>query len=388
MRAISSGLFSDAYDPTLTALRGYAAYVRFGKQTGNWLWEAATNIRSPGFENNDIGFLTRAGYVYMNANVLRQYTEPGSFYRSLSFIAGGQQQFNYDGDRTDRQVQLYGSAEARNYWRSSSFWFHRWTNLDDTRLRGGPVVKQQGVDYVQSSLSTDSRKSVVGEMQGSYGVGREGTHSWSMSTTLQWRPLSNLSLSIGPSYNHDDTPAQYVRAFDDATATTFFGKRYLFATVQQRTLAMDTRLNVTFTPNLTLELFAQPFISSGAYRDYKEFAAPRELAKLVYGRDVGAISSVAGTGSSATQFTVDPDAGGPAASFSFADPSFTVRSLRGNAVLRWEYRPGSTLFLVWTQSRNDALTAGDINVGRDAGAVFSGPAENIFLVKVNYWLGL
>lgn len=195
-----------------------------------------------------------------------------------------------------------------------------------------------------------------------------------------------MTLSLGPSYDYDETAAQYVQAVDDPTATAFYGRRYMFAGVTQRTLSMNTRVNVTFTPNLTLELFAQPFISSGSYDDFKEFAAPRELTKLVYGRDVGTISSQNVEGS--RQYTVDPDGAGPAASFTFDDPSFTVRSLRGNAVLRWEYRPGSTLFFVWTQSRDDQLSVGTLDFGRDAHAVFSGPAENIFLIKVNYWLGL
>ena len=176
-----------------------------------------------------------------------------------------------------------------------------------------------------------------------------------------------------------------VTAADDPTATAFYGRRYVFASVTQRTLSMDTRLNVTFTPNLSLQLFAQPFIASGDFGQYKEFAGPRTLQKVVYGRDAGTITSANNGGT--RQFTVDPDGAGPAAPITFNDPSFTVRSLRGNAVLRWEYRPGSTIFLVWTQSRGDQLSTGNLDFGRDVGALFSAPAENIFLVKVNWWLG-
>lgn len=377
-----------SYDPSRTSLRGYAAYTRFSKEDGNWLWEAQTNIRSPGFENNDIGFLTRAGYIWMNGNVMRQVTEQGRFYRSLSFLAGGQQQYNYDGDRTDRQVQAHASIQMLNYWNLSTFYIHRWNSLDDALTRGGPVVQRPGYNFGSLSFSSDSRKSVVLEADGEYGVGLDRDHRrfGDVGVDLKWRPLSNVTLSLGPSYSYDETSAQYVQAQDDPTATAFYGRRYVFAGVTQRTLSMNTRINVTFNPNLSLELFAQPFISSGSYDDFKEFAAPRELTKLVYGRDAGTISSetVGGT----RRYTVDPDAAGPAASFTFADPSFTVRSLRGNAVLRWEYRPGSTLFFVWTQSRDDQLSVGALDVGRDARAVFSGPAENIFLIKVNYWLGL
>jgi hypothetical protein len=139
-----------------------------------------------------------------------------------------------------------------------------------------------------------------------------------------------------------------------------------------------------FTPSLTFELYVQPFIASAEYARYKEFAAPRELTKLVYGEDVGTIAARPGEPAG---FVVDPDGIGPAESFEIDDPSFTLRSLRGNAVLRWEYRPGSTLFLVWTLDHQDALPDGDLDLTRDVQGVFNGPLENIFLVKLNYWFG-
>jgi hypothetical protein len=151
--------------------------------------------------------------------------------------------------------------------------------------------------------------------------------------------------------------------------------------MDQRTLSMDTRLNLTFTPNLTLELFAQPLISSAQYGDFREFVAPRRLEKATYGRDVGTISV-----SDATR-TVDPDGTGPAAAFTFTDPSFNFRSLRGNAVLRWEYRPGSTLFFVWTQSRSHQAPTGSMDLSRDLDALLQAPSDNIFLLKISYWLG-
>jgi hypothetical protein len=158
----------------------------------------------------------------------------------------------------------------------------------------------------------------------------------------------------------------------------------VFSDIVQHEIAMETRLSVTFTPSLTLELFAQPFIASGAYASFKEFAAPRGLEKIVYGTDVGTVVTQPGD---PPVYEIDPDGGGPAEAFEVEDPSFTVRALRANAVLRWEYRPGSTLFLVWTRSSEDALAVGNLDFSRDARAVFRGPAENIFLVKVNYWLG-
>ena len=379
-----NGLFTDSLDPSLTVMRGWAAYARFARESGDWLFETSTNIRSPGFENNDIAFLTQADYVWMSGNVLRQFTRPNPLFRQMLFIAGGQQQYNFDGDLTDRQVQLYAQLQPRNYWRVSSFWIHRFSALDDRQTRGGPVVGRPGFNMVQLDVSTDQRKALVLETNSSTLRTVEGARQYEVNLGVTWHPASNVAVSVGPAYSYGESRAQYVTAVSDPTATAFGGTRYVFSDLYRRDLAMDTRLNITFTPTLTLELYAQPFISSVQYAHLKEFAAPRTLDKLVYGTDVGTLTV---RGTDPRVFVVDPDGTGPAASFEVTDPSFTLRSLRGNAVLRWEYHPGSTLFLVWTQSRSNALTDGLLDLGRDIGPVFTGAAENIFLVKLNYWLG-
>ena len=380
----SNGLFSDAYDPTLTSLRGFGMYTRFSREQGHVLWEVQSNLRTPGFENNDIAALSRADYWWMNANVFPQWTRPTSWYRQLFFIAGGQQQYNFDGDLTDRQVQLFGYWQPLNYWQAQIFWIHRFTVDDDRLTRGGPVVQRPGFNYWQASISTDSRKNVVFSVNPSFARTVDHTTTWSANVGITWRPASNISLSLSPGYNYDETSAQYVTAVSDSTATAFFGTRYIFAGITQRTVSMETRLNITFTPNLTLELYAQPFISSGQYYDYKQFAAPRTLTKQVFGRDVGTAVSAS---TEPDQITIDPDGAGPAAAFTLTDPSFTYRSLRGNAVLRWEYRPGSTLYLVWTRSSSSVLTNGVVDIARDGPDLFRGPADNIFLLKLNYFLG-
>jgi hypothetical protein len=379
-----NGLFTDNLDPSLTVMRGWAAYARFARESGDWLWEASTNIRSPGFENNDIAFLTQADYWWMSGNLFRQFTKPNRLFRQMYFLAGGQQQYNFDGDLTDRQVQLFAQVQPLNYWFLSSFWIHRFNVLDDHQTRGGPVVGRPGFDLVQLNLSTDQRQALVVQSNPSALRTAEGAHQYEVNLAVTWRPASNVSVSLAPSYSYGESRAQYVTKVGDPTATAFYGVRYVFSDLYRRDLAMETRLNITFTPTLTLELYAQPFVSGAQYGHLKEYAAPRALDKLIYGQDIGTLTV---RGTDPRVFVVDPDGGGPAASFEVTDPSFTLRSLRGNVVLRWEYRPGSTLFLVWTQDRSSELSDGLVDLGRDVSAVFSGAGRNIFLVKLNYWLG-
>jgi len=387
-RVTTDGLFDAKYDPTATSLRGYGFYTRVAKNTGNWIWETAQNWRSPGFETNDLSFQSRADYKWMNFNVGRQWTTPSSWYRNRVWIAGGQQQFNYDGDRTDQQAQAYYGMEFLNYWNLRTFYIYH-PSVDDDRLtRGGPVVRRNGYHAAQIEVSTDARGRAVFDLavSPSWGIG-DSTRALSISPGVALKPASNVFVSLTPSFSWDENSAQYVTTEADPTATAFYGSRYVFGYLKSRTWSLDTRVNWTFTPNLTLQLYAQPYFSTGDYSSFREFARPRTLDKVVYGKNVGTIAYTPGTGGAAGTYLVDPDGIGPAAPFTFNNPDFAYRSLIGNAVLRWEYRPGSTVYFVWTQNRSGEEAAGNFDFARDRAKLFRDRPTNIFQVKANFWIG-
>jgi hypothetical protein len=382
-----NGLFTSDYDSTLTSMRGYGTYLRMAKEGGDLRWEASTNIRSPGFENNDIANLSRVDYLWFHGNINRRWTKPTKHYRYLNFTLGGQQQYNFEGDLNGSQIHGNAYYETPFYWSFSLYGNYRPPVMDERRTRGGPVVELASERYTEFYVSSDRRKRVFFEVFPSYGSTGEGGRTRFIGGTMTLQPASNISVSFGPRYTDSDQKAQYIREVTDATATNFYGKRYVFSDVKQKTLSMDTRLNVTFTPTMSLQMFLQPFISSNDFSSFKEYARTRDSEKLVYGRDVGTVQEALNT-EGRRQYVIDPDGSGPASSFTVSDPNFTFRSLRGNAVFRWEYVPGSTLFLVWTQDRASSELAGDLDFGRDRRALFDSPANHVFLVKVNYWLPL
>jgi hypothetical protein len=165
-----------------------------------------------------------------------------------------------------------------------------------------------------------------------------------------------VNLSTGPFYSHSVNPAQYVTTAEDASATATSGRRYVFARLQQKQLSLDTRVNVLFTSKASLQMFMQPLVVVGDYMDFKSLAAPRTFNFDPY-RNVS------------------------------DDPSFNFKSLRANAIFRWEWRLGSTLYVAWTQQRQDLSNPGSFQVGRDLERVFTGPADNILLVKISRWFG-
>jgi hypothetical protein len=165
---------------------------------------------------------------------------------------------------------------------------------------------------------------------------------------------------------------------DDPLMTDTFGTRYVFGKIYQQTLSGSVRLNWTFTPKLTLQLYVQPFLAVGQYDEFKELAQPSSFDYNIFGEGNSTISFTD------DNYYVDPDGPGPATEFSFDNPDFNYKSFRGTMVLRWEYLPGSLIYFVWTQNRADFSNPGDFNLRRDLGDLFSAPGDNIFMIKISY----
>jgi len=384
-----NGIFSDLLDPTGSALRGYGGYLRMAKDAGDWQWEGAANYRSPGFEVNDAAFLTRADFFWTLANVMRRWNTPTRHYRNWTAIVGGQHEYNFDGDRTGAQLHAFSGGQLANYWNAAVYaeWYPQVS--DDRLTRGGPVVRRPGGRLLHARMSTDSRKPIVFSTRYNNLTDTDGGWYHAVDGSVQFRPRPNVQLSLGPNFSRQYSTTQFVLRRNDSTATHFFGQRAVFADLEQNRLSMSTRLNWTFTPRLSLEVFAQPFVFAGDYSRFKEFTGTRTTETMAYGEDFGTLCFDAAGNS----FTADPNgdcataAGRSPQAFSFRNPDLNVRSLRGNAVLRWEYRPGSTLFFVWQQQRAGAEAYGDFELSRDAGAIFRQRADNIFVVKASYWFG-
>jgi hypothetical protein len=248
--------------------------------------------------------------------------------------------------------------------------------VDDRLTRGGPAAYRPGYASLSTNVSSDPRKSVVAYFGTFNQTGPGDGRNTAIFGELQMNPRPHIEFSFGPSISWDKAEAQFLGRIVDPLAVQTFGTRYIFANVDQTTLALDTRLNYTFSPRLTLQVFAQPFIATGDYGAVKEFAQPGKFDFLVYGRDVGEIANG----------RVYPSGQGSGVSFAVPKPDFNIASLRGNAVLRWEWRPGSTMYFAWQQTRSDFRPVGDFEFGRGVDTLFGAAPDNIFLLKVSYWI--
>lgn len=368
------------FDPGRTSLDGWSAGTTLAKQTGKWKYNLKVESYSPGFETNDVGFMTRTDLVASHAVVMFNDPEPRQHVRQRGWWLGKYQNWNHDGDLIANGVFGNANVELRNYWDVYAWGGARAESDDDRLTRGGPVARSpSGFDFA-IGFSTDERKRLILSAEQANGTTDEGGFSHSASVGLRYKPTSNLSLSLSPSYSRSRSAFQFVTRVADPLAAHTFGARYVFAEIDRETLEIGTRLDWTFTPRLSLQLYLQPFVASGDYRGFKELARPRSLDATVYGVDAGTLAEAGG------RFLVDPDGAGPAAPFTFGDPDFNFRSLRGSAVLRWEFRPGSAAYLVWNENRADVARHGDFSVDRDFSALASAPADDVFLLKISYWM--
>jgi hypothetical protein len=376
------------FDPTRISLTGHAEEIAIQKN-GDSFGSLAIKNFSPGFEINDVGFHGRVDYRSVSPFWGFQRNQRDRW--SLNKFAGIWWNGVWNGDN-DVIFNGYGASA------SATFANNQGANIggnlqmatrDDRLLRGGPLAERPANWSVNASFNTDGRRKVWLSPAVNYGKNFDDA-SWAGGASLyvETRPSSQIRVTVGPGYNRNFGTAQYTRAIADANATSTFGSRYVFANVDQTTVSIDTRVEWTLTSKLSMQSYLQPFVAVGRYSEFKEFLRPSTYDFGVYGRNGGS-TIVANTdaGGHTTSYTIDPDGlGGSSPVFTIGNPNFNVHSLRGNAVMRWEYRPGSALYLVWQQERNGVEEVFSFDAGRDVGAIFRERPSNIFLIKAVYWL--
>jgi hypothetical protein len=365
-------------DSNATSMSGWGSRVTLNKQKGDWRFNSAIGVMDPGLDVNDLGISSRVDVINSHIVVGYQWSKPTSWYQEARTDFATFGNWNFGGLRTNGGFTNMGFITFKGF--SSINWQGGYNPSSyNVRLtRGGPRVLapegwQGGLNY-----STDERKALSAFI-GADANGNTGMQTdVSLNAGLTYRPSSNMTVTAGPSIERYYTRTQYLGVYSDGTSPTY-GARYLFGDLDQTTVSADIRVNWIFTPRLSLEVYAQPFVSSGA------FAAPKALDEagtfnfLTYGENGSTISESNG------EWTIDADGAGPSPVYVTPKPDFTFGSLRGNAVLRWEYVPGSTLFFVWTQSRQSQSENGEFNFGPAFGDVMQAQGDNIFAVKATYY---
>lgn len=346
------------YDPTRTRLSGQSGSISVSQIAGERIrFNSSAGFKTPGYDINDLGFLLRADERSFNNWIQFRNDRPSGIFRSRRLNLNQWAGWNFDGDRIFAGENVNGHAIFTNNWQTGAGFNVQHQTFDDRLTRGGPGgYRNPGWSYWQY-VSTDNRKPASLQMQGFYWKDQHGSHEWEVNPTVTFRPKQALSLSAGVQYTRNVNDYQWIDNIGENE------DRYVFGHLNQTTLGVTARASYTFSPTLSLQLYAQPFVSVGAYTNFRD---------LTNGR-----ASQYEDRFSAFDYPSDPD---------YDNPDFNFRSFRTTNVLRWEYKPGSTLFVVWQQGREDEIEQGHFSGARELGRVFSLPSQNVFLVKLAYWL--
>ena len=341
---------------------GYLAHLEFDKR-GGWLtFDTDFRALSPDLEINDLGFHRRGDMLEWNYDFMVRKEKPFGIFRRVILGLYGWRQWNYDRVNIGSYSEIWTFGRLKNYW-DYELWVGR--NLesfsDDDVRRGGTLIRNSAGWWIFTELSTDSRKMIQLRLNPVFAWDDDRrSYEREASLRLRIRPVSNIELRIGPMYRYRVDDAQWVELVEE-NLNGQTEKHYVYGELKSRTLDFTTRVNISFTPKLSLQFYVQPFITIGEYTNFKELVEPKSYQFKPYPLN--------------------------------ANRDFHMRSLRGNTVLRWEFRPGSTLFVVWSQSREAALESvqeADLEFRpfHRLRSSFTDAGSNIFLVKCRYWFGM
>jgi hypothetical protein len=369
------------FDPARESLTGAGATWKVGRfgNTKHWRFLAGGDVRTSGLELNDMGFQLSSDRLVPFWWVQYHDEDPGKHVLNHSFSAdifSVHDELAGTPRLMDLGLECNGGVQLVNYWR-----FNYWCNFVSARwtagaLRGGPSLHNDPYGGGGINVVTDTRKPVWLSVE-AFGSRKPASDSIdggvSLGATIQAR--SNIDVFLGPTYSFTNQAMQYV----EETADEMGRPHYVFGRINQAVAAMTVRVNWTFSPRLSLQAYAQPFVATGRYSELKDVVnatAPRYRDRFV--PLDGTLALADGTYTAAT-------AGGR---FSFERPDFDVRELHSTVVLRWEYRPGSSVFAIWSHGRSSSDEDGRFDLGRDLRALGRADSENVVMVKANYWIGL
>jgi hypothetical protein len=372
------------YDPSRTALGGHSATLALERISGrHWLWRGTLGQRSPGFEINDLGFLPLVDRRFFVGRLAYRETRPTAWFQNFEIAALTQNVWNYDRELLSQWVRPEVSLVWRNFFETTIAGELEAATLNAHLTRGGPYMRTLGRRGVGVELASPQGASTRVTGGASWGRDGAGGHDVALSLGGSVRPTPQWQLSLTPSVGRRRDPRQYVARLAGGAPSTTLDDRYVFATLDYAEVNATVRLNYTLRPDLTLETFLQPFAASGRFSAFGQLRAPRSGALDRYPTD--------GVARRGERVVALPDGQTLRLPTAIAGEDFTTRALRSNAVLRWEWRPGSTLFAVWQQTRDGYLPAPDGAPPRaarlaDLGAALRGRRDHVFVVKASYWL--
>ena len=374
-------------DSSATYLQGSAGRFTLNKQKGNVSFNAALGWVSPGFDSHDLGFFSRTDIINYHIETGYRWNEPTRYYRIVNCNVAYFKTNDFGG-RTQYQG-IWGQVyyQFTNFHSVSIGYDYGFPFYDNYATRGGPALHIHSGNEWNFNYSTNDAKNLYGN--GSfYGYESDIIISRSMSVGVTYRPIPSLSFSLTPGYSRVFEKPHWIATEDDPYADLTYGKRYIFANLFRNEFSAQVRLDWIFSPTLSFQVFVQPLFSTGDYTKFSALRKPHSIEFDEYGKNGSSISANTSSDGAIDSYDLDIDGNGPAPSFNISNPDFTTVSLRGSAILRWEYRRGSTVYLVWNHNRFENDEATLFRMKPLLQDLSETQPQSIVMLKVVYWFGV
>jgi hypothetical protein len=374
------------YNPTRKSLTGTAGQFVIGKKSGNIVSDLGVTWQSPELELNDVGFLPQTDNISQFFWLQYRQLQPKGITRSRRFNINEWREYDFGWRKLNEGYNVNAHAEFKNFWRSGGGVTYRVMSASNGDLRGGPTLHYPGAFYYWAYVMTDQRKKLSAQFFPEIGMGRNKySRSYYYEFSLTYRPINALNISLAPSYSINKNEMQYV-----TTADASGQPQYVVGRIDQTTIRLVIRATYMVTPNLSIQYYGQPFGTAGKYSKFKAITNPKASEYKGRYAPISATQSLAWNSIGASDspsivsdlYSVDAN-NDLVTDYSFGKPDFNFGQFRSNMVMRWEYIPGSTFFLVWTRERNGAFYDNHPD-HKDYSFEFDQKGHNIFLLKFTY----
>ena len=368
-------------DSAATHVLGHGGYVQYGK-AGNGKLRYSTWItwRSPGFNTNDIGYTNRNDEVQEIFWMGYIENEPFYIFRSMNLNISQWYGTTFGFERRYFGGNFNAHAQFKNYWGFGIGIDRDGYNLSTNTLRGGSALRNNGSTNYWGYFDSDYRKKITLSASGYYNRADQGVaQSTGVNVAANWQVFDALKLSIAPGYSTRFEELEYVDSQDDLPEA-----RYIRGRIEQTQTSVTIRMNYNFTPDFTIQFYAMPFVSAGKYKSFKYItdAKAPDFENRFIAYSVEQISY----NTDDEEYLVDEN-GDNTTDYSFGNPDFKQYDFNSNLVIRWEYLPGSTLYLVWNQNRSKGDDYSHTHFGDDINTLFDLYPHDVFLVKFSYRFG-
>ncbi len=368
-------------DPERTSLTGHGGRFTFGKQGGNWNYDFSTRWASPGLELNDLGYLSRADRIRQNSWLGYRTNKPGTVFREFSLNLNQRSEWNFGRQNLSNSGNINFWGRFNNFWSINGGVNREGNALSTSMLRGGPAMKYSGGWAYWYGIGTDQRKALNLHFGGEGYKSSDGiSNSLNFYSWGTWQASTRLNFQFNPNYNIRKSDLQYISKIE-----TESGDRYVFGKIDQKTVSLTMRFNYNITPDLTIQYYGQPFVSAGKYASFKYITDPG--AEKYENRFHNYSGKELNYDAEESAYMISEGESG-LLNYSFGKPDYSFVQFRSNLVIRWQYIPGSTMYLVWTQGRTGFDGTGDFSYRDNIRSLYDVYPNNVFLIKIAHWFSL